>query len=137
MAYQTGASATTATSYNQLVPVLCLTDKKRAVSVPRSTDQKRPCFWSTDGGVGLGNMVFGLCRGAWPYKGPCTAGGKLAAEALRVLKKSTQHAGARKTRLGRRPLIPLFPCPIRSIELAIDPQQMGGTPPHSLLAGES
>ena len=48
-------------------------------------------------------MVFGLCRGAWPYKGPCTAGGKLAAEALRVLKKSIQHAGARKTRLGRRP----------------------------------
>ena len=39
-------------------------------------------------------------------KGPCTAGGKLAAEALRVLKKSTQHAGARKARLGRRPLIP-------------------------------
>ena len=54
-------------------------------------------------------MVFGLCRGAWPYKGPCTAGGKLAAEALRVLKKSTQHAGARKTRLGRRPLIPVAP----------------------------
>ena len=51
-------------------------------------------------------MVFGLCRGAWPYKGPCTAGGKLAAEALRVLKKSIQHAGARKARLGRRPLIP-------------------------------
>ena len=57
-------------------------------------------------GIGLGNMVFGLCRGAWPYKGLCTAGGKLAAEALRVLKKSIQHAGARKTRLGRRPLIP-------------------------------
>ena len=54
-------------------------------------------------------MVFGLCRGAWPYKGPCTAGGKLAAEALRVLKKSIQHAGARKTRLGRRPLIPVAP----------------------------
>ena len=54
-------------------------------------------------------MVFGLCRGAWPYKGLCTAGGKLAAEALRVLKKSIQHAGARKTRLGRRPLIPVAP----------------------------
>ena len=54
-------------------------------------------------------MVFGLCRGAWPYKGPCTAGGKLAAEALRVLKKSIQHAGARKARLGRRPLIPVAP----------------------------
>ena len=53
-------------------------------------------------------MVFGLCRGAWPYKGPCTAGGKLAAEALRVLKKSIQHAGARKTRLGHRPLIPRY-----------------------------
>ena len=58
-----------------------------------------------------GNMVFGLCRGAWPYKGPCTAGGKLAAEALRVLKKSIQHAGARKARLGRCPLIPVAPGP--------------------------
>ena len=54
-------------------------------------------------------MAFGLCRGAWPYKGLCTAGGKLAAEALRVLKKGIQHAGARKTRLGRRPLIPVAP----------------------------
>ena len=34
---------------------------------------------------------------------------QLAAEALRVLKKSIQHAGARKTRLGRRPLIPVAP----------------------------
>ena len=39
------------------------------------------------------------------------AGGKLAAEALRVLKKSIQHAGARKTGLGRRPLIPVAPGP--------------------------
>ena len=54
-------------------------------------------------------MAFGLCRGAWPYKGPCTAGGKLAAGALRVLKMSIQHAGARKTRLGHRPLIPVAP----------------------------
>ena len=52
----------------------------------------------------LGNMVFGLCRGAWPYKGPCTAGGKLAAEALRVLKKSIQHAGARRRGWGAAPL---------------------------------
>ena len=49
-------------------------------------------------------MVFGLCRGAWPYKGPCTAGGKLAAEALRVLKKSIQHAGARRRGWGAAPL---------------------------------
>ena len=55
-------------------------------------------------GIGLGNMVFGLCRGAWPYKGPCTAGGKLAAEALRVLKKSIQHAGARRRGWGAAPL---------------------------------
>ena len=48
--------------------------------------------------------VFGLCRGAWPYKGPCTAGGKLAAEALRVLKKSIQHAGARRRGWGAAPL---------------------------------
>ena len=49
-------------------------------------------------------MVFGLCRGAWPYKGPCTAGGKLAAGALRVLKTSTQHAGARRRGWGAAPL---------------------------------
>ena len=41
---------------------------------------------------------------AWPYKGPCTAGGKLAAEALRVLKKSIQHAGARRRGWGAAPL---------------------------------
>ena len=33
-----------------------------------------------------------------------TAGGKLAAEALRVLKKSIQHAGARRRGWGAAPL---------------------------------
>ena len=51
----------------------------------------------------------GFAGAAAPYKGPCTAGGKLTAEAVRVLKKSIQHAVARKARLGRRPLVPVAP----------------------------
>ena len=53
-AYQT-APATRATSCNQLVLVPCLTDEpesrfgaEAAVQGPKA-DQKRPCFWPTDG----------------------------------------------------------------------------------------
>ena len=53
-----------------------------------------------------GNMVFGLCRGAWPYKGLCTAGGKLAAEALRVLKKEHSARGRAQDEAGAPPPYP-------------------------------
>ena len=53
-----------------------------------------------------GNMVFGLCRGAWPYKGLCTAGGKLAAEALRVLKKEHPARGRAQDEAGAPPPYP-------------------------------
>ena len=55
-------------------------------------------------GIGLGNMVFGLCRGAWAYKGPCTAGGKLAAGALRVLKRAPSTRARARRGWGTAPL---------------------------------
>ena len=41
----------------------------------------------------MGNMVFGLCRGAWPYKGPCTAS--------RALRSSTNDVGKRGQAAGQ------------------------------------